>query len=362
MPLPNEITKEHIPIRNVWYLLLYAWDMAQWIPKDHQGTESAPNLLALMAKVLSVAARDIVHRQMGRTYLDRVDEVPGIRGRIQLSTTLKRQSLLRGMTVCRFPELSVDTLPNRILRSTLHSLGSHPALDAGASAGETSTLRHDLREAVRLMEGVSLIRVSSSDFGRLALGRNDHAYRLPMAICELIHGSGMPMDGNDDALTLALLRDEIRFSTLFEAFIRNFYGLHLKGNEVKREVLRWPAKPESQFLPTMNTDISITSIGALPVRTVVDAKYYRRTLARRPNGNDRFHAQHVFQLYAYLRSQEERGDVFKVARGMLVYPVTVTDGVVDETFEIQGHTMRVATLNLADEWSMIHDRLICLAS
>ena len=65
-------------------------------------------------------------------------------------------------------------------------------------------------------------------------------------------------------------------ATIFEEFIGNFYSLKQSCFDVGRTHLKWNASAtklsDLQFLPTMITDVTLTSVD----RTIViDAKYYR---------------------------------------------------------------------------------------
>ena len=65
-----------------------------------------------------------------------------------------------------------------------------------------------------------------------------------------------------------------------------------------------------------------------------------------------------FRMYAYLRTQEDRGPSFQNAKGMLLYP-NVGSGL-SELIEIQGHEIRIETIDLADEWELIESNLLAL--
>jgi 5-methylcytosine-specific restriction enzyme subunit McrC len=70
---------------------------------------------------------------------------------------------------------------------------------------------------------------------------------------------------------------------------------------------------------------------------------------------------YIYQLYAYLRSQEGRGDPWAdQASGMLLHPA-INAGV-DESVLIQGHRMRFATVDLAGEHIAIKQRLLELVA
>ena len=99
-----------------------------------------------------------------------------------------------------------------------------------------------------------------------------------------------------------------------------------------------------RILPSMRTDILLDHPES-GRRVIVDTKFnavvtqgwYREATLR--NG-------YVYQIYAYLRSQEENDDPFAAnASGLLLHP-SIGD-MVDESVVIQGHEIRFATVDLA---------------
>ncbi len=130
-----------IPVRNAWYLLLYAWDMASWRDRWKAESEDAPHLLGLLAKILAHGSRQLLRHQLRRSFARTAASVRGIRGRIDFAASLKRQSFQRGVVDCVFPELSIDTLRNRIIRS---------ATTAGSSTGlQRARTRKPVRRRAR---------------------------------------------------------------------------------------------------------------------------------------------------------------------------------------------------------------------
>ena len=346
-----------IPVRNAWYLLLYAWDMARWRGRWPAGAEGSPELLGLLARVLSAATRDLLRHQLGRAHTVHRETLRGIRGRVSFAGSLKRLTFEHAAAECVFPELSVDTPKNRILRATLHRLASDPRLKHAKSVEEAG-LRHELRALVRALEGVPLVPISLADFSQLQLGRNDGDYAIPIAICALIRRLEMPIEEVGDHALNALLRDEITFSSLFERFVRNFYRLTLKDYKVARETLDWHDELGCSLVPVMQTDITIVERQPPYRRLVVDTKYSATTLAAGPHGVAKFKSGNLYQLYAYLRTQDQESDAHRHAQGMLLYPTTSHE--LDETMSVQGHRIRVATVDLSKEWETIEARLLDL--
>jgi 5-methylcytosine-specific restriction enzyme subunit McrC len=354
--LTNNIADE-IPVCNAWYLLLYAWDMARWRGRWPECTEGAPKLLGLLARILAAATRDLLKRHLGRAHMVNRETLRGIRGRVDFAGSLKRLTFEQAAAHCVFPELNIDTPKNRILRATLHRLAADPRLKHVKSE-EEARLRHELRTLVRALEGIPLVPISLADFSRLQLGRNDRDYALPIAICALIRRLEMPTEEAGDHVLTALLRDEITFHSLFERFVRNFYRLTLKDHEVARQNLDWHDELGCSFVPSMQTDITI--VEKLPPyrRLIIDTKYSTTTLAATPHGGAKFKSENLYQLYAYLRTQEQESEAHRCAQGMLLYPTTSKD--LNEAMSVQGHRICVATVNLSKEWETIEARLLAL--
>lgn len=348
-----------IPVANAWYLLLYAWDLARWGNEFQSDSEVAPDLVSLLAKVLVRSCQKLMREQLGREFQLCNREIRGLRGKLDITASLKKDTFRHGQSICRFNELSIDTPRNRILRATLDFL-SRDALDAGNSSSDVSTLRHELRLATRLMEGVKIVRLQGSDFSRLQLGRNDRLYRLPLAICSLLHFTRMPSERQGDRLLAGLLRSEIDFADLFERFVRNFYRAHLGNCNVHRENLSWRAEAASASIPLMSTDTTIEPRSYVSWRVVVDTKYYRDYLTSNRDWHGKFHSGHLYQMYAYLRTQEDRGGAFQKASGLLLYPVV--RGSINEAFRVQGHAIRIATIDLSKPWQDIDHNLLALAA
>jgi 5-methylcytosine-specific restriction enzyme subunit McrC len=97
-----------------------------------------------------------------------------------------------------------------------------------------------------------------------------------------------------------------------------------------------------------------------PYRTItIDAKFYKSPLVSQYEG-DRYHSDHLYQLFAYLRNAKTKGPEYEGAEGILLYGEVGTK--LDETFEVQGHPIRVYSLDLNQEWQGIHEDLLSLTA
>ena len=134
---------KNIPILNVYYLLCYAWGRVQ--ERDTRRLATLDGLLTvqdLLGKVLAGGVNHLFRRGIDRGYVERREDLAGIRGKLAVSETAKRALRARGRAACDFEELSVDILPNRILRTSLYGLlGRRVSLDRD--------VRGDVRSAYR---------------------------------------------------------------------------------------------------------------------------------------------------------------------------------------------------------------------
>src|SRR5437016_11771970 len=111
-----------IPIRNIYYLLCYAWnrlDQADFADVDALPRQDLPNLLT---NILVTGVSRLVRQGIDRSYVSRVVDTQNPRGKIDIGDSLRRGLLPRNAVSCVIDELSPDVLHNQIIRTTLHRL------------------------------------------------------------------------------------------------------------------------------------------------------------------------------------------------------------------------------------------------
>ena len=93
-------------------------------------------------------------------------------------------------------------------------------------------------------------------------------------------------------------------------------------------------------------------------RIIIDTKF--TSVVSRGNRRERsLRSNHIYQIYAYIRSQERPDDLLSASSaGILLYPA-IEDNI-DESAIIQGHEIRFATIDLAADGRSIRRRLLDL--
>jgi len=355
---PVQFTEYGIPIRNLWHMLLYAWNelplKEHWLLID---VESAPTLDALLASALMKLINQRLRIGLGRNYVNEEQTLRGIRGRIDFEQSLKQRTFERGEAICEFQGYSANEPRNQIIRSTLARLVQSGQF--GPDVHQANALRHHLRRLTRNLDGIDLIELTPDFIHRQQLGRHDRDYRLMLAICGLILQRQMPTESAGGYAFPAIDRDALVLHHIYERFVANFYHVHLDGWIVTAQKhLEWHEKAVgNKYLPSMVPDLVLQekSSGQL---IILDTKFTAHSLVENQWGKPVFDSSHLYQLYAYLKSQEHLSEGHRSASGILLYPAI--EYVFSERIELHDHLMRIECIDLSAPWQDIEGHLLDL--
>jgi 5-methylcytosine-specific restriction enzyme subunit McrC len=349
-------TEYGIPIRNLWYMLLYAWNETPITsPGSMADVENAPTLDALLASILMKLIQQRLRIGLGRSYIDEKNLLRGIRGRINFTDSLKHHAFEHGQACCEFQQYSMNVPKNQIVRSSLMRLVQTG--NFGADRALAEELRHNLRRLTRSLDGIDLIELKLDFIRRQQIGRNDRDYKLMLAICELLLQRQMPTDSEGGHKLPDLDRDALVLHYVYERFVANFYRLHLFGwNVTPQKTMGWHEKTQSRYLPSMRPDLLLEekSTGRI---VILDTKFTAKSLTTNQWGGEGFDSSHLYQLYAYLKTQEHLSGQHLQASGILLYPAA-TKLILSEKIELQDHALRVETVDLTVDWQEIEQHLL----
>lgn len=364
-PTTDGLWRSHvgIPVRNLWLLLMYASDLAAFGSRFDGLADESADLPELLARLLTWVVERRLRQNLSRAYEPRAAVLNRVRGRIDWLRTEAGQHLSRGEVACRFEDLTSDTPRNRLVRAALEQMAAR--LARGEISRRCRSLARQLEE-----QGVGAIRPSRAELARDQIARHDADDRLMIKVAELALDLVLPSETTGDSRATRLERDEALLRRIFEKAVAGFYRYEVHGRdgwEVSPQAsLRWAVTDGSpglaSYLPGMNADIVLqrSSTEGTSRRVVVETKF-ANALATNPYGQDVFKSAHLYQLYAYLRTQTGRDDAAADnAEGVLLYPVV--DLNIDEWAMIQGHRIRFATVDLAGSADDIRTRLLSFSS
>jgi 5-methylcytosine-specific restriction enzyme subunit McrC len=350
-----------IPVRNLWLLLLYASSLYRHrTDRSRLAAEENPDEIPdLVAEILAHHVERRRRRNLTFGYHSREAVVGRVRGRIDLLRTESGRLLDRGAVACRFEELTVDTARNRYVRA---------ALDEIAKIVRRSDLAHRCRSLAGSLcrMGVASGKPSRSDLSVDRFGRQDADDRQMVSAAHLAFDLAMPTE-SAGSLHQSLPDHEITWvRKVYEKGVAGFYEVALSGSSWRVDAgrtIRWQIEGKTsgidQILPSMRTDIVLENCSA-GQRLVIDTKF-NAMLTRGWYRDETVRSGYVYQIYAYLRSQERMTDPLSAnASGMLLHPAV--GAMLDESVVIQGHTIRFATVDLAADAMEIRAQLLRLVA
>lgn len=339
-----------IPIRNLYFLLLYAWDLLEEGEAIDLAGLKSDQPIDLLAYVLAKGFERVIKRGIDRSYVNRSVVLQGVRGAIDFSETLATAAFTMRKLVCGVDELDHDNIQNRILKTTMAQLSQIPDLD--------KDIRKDLRNLMSRLPDVNEIRITSSVFASVQLHRNNRQYSLLLQICRLVYESLTVDEAGADRRFTQFIRDEKRMTKVFEAFVRNLLSRRLgRRHEVGSRRLSWfnvaGSGTDLSLLPTLNMDVVVES----PGRTlIIDTKYTPTSLVEY-QGKERFRTPHLYQIYSYLKNYASTFSN-KPVEGLLLYPAIGAEW--SSQIKLDGIGLRVATLNLDQDWLAVEKGLVAL--
>lgn len=354
---PLQFTEYGIPIRNLWHMLLYAWNE---VPLDGARSwmmayaEQAPTLDALLALILIKLMQQRLRIGLGHDYVEQEQKVAGIRGRIQFGESLKQRTLDRGQMICEFQKYSANSPKNQIIRTTLARLMK--AGHFGADTASVKEIQQKLRQLIRNLDGIDFIELTPELLRRQLLSRNDHDYRLMLSICDLILRRQMPGGSESKALVPVIEHELLVLYRVYERFVANFYRIQLKGWEVNAQKrLDWHAQGANEHLPMMIPDLILQEKSSHRM-LVLDTKFTAHSFVENPWGKPIYDSSHLYQVYAYLKSQEHLSEAHRLADGILLYPAVKYT--FSEQVKLSGHVIRIESVDLAAPWEEIEKHLL----
>lgn len=308
---------------------------------------NCPDVHNLLAAVLINGIHSLVRRGIDKGYCPTVEVTPRLRGRIDVISSYRRLTQLSGTMQCEFDELTADTLPNKIIKSTCKLL-------LIPSSPLTKRNRTQVRLAFDQLHGISEIRLSRRTFARVQLHRNNRHYRLLLSVCRLIVECLLPNENESGRRFRSLLDNDKLMNRIFEKFVRNFARQHCENAKVGASHIKWFGEWDEKFdslLPVMKTDVTLERSSRT---TILDCKYYKEALVKSFD-KARLHSGHLYQLNAYLQNSGFHAPS-KNFDGVLLYP-SVESNRLHATFELLGKQVRIETINLDQPWQKIESDL-----
>jgi len=334
--------KKSIVIKNIYYMLSYAYQNLQHNNYKEIETEYFENIQDLFAAILAIGITSQLKQGLNREYIEKQDTLSTLKGKINIreSIHLKLRNINR--LSCCFDELSENNYMNQILKTTVRFLVN----DSGVKR-ENKDL---LKKALLFFSDVDTLEPLIINWQKLNYNRNNASYRMMMNICYLVLHE-LLLTTEDGKQRLAQFLDDQVMSNLYEKFILEYYKKHFSQYYPASREIKWDATGTIDFLPNMKSD---TMLFDGQKKLIIDAKYYGKIMQTQYD-NDKFRSNNLYQIFAYVKNEDKNNT--GLISGMLVYAKTDEDMIPAITYDLSGNQIGVKTLDLGKDFSILRKQL-----
>ena len=325
-------------------MLAYAFQVLSGQGYKNLATEDFENTGELMAAILIKGIGNQVKRGLGKEYIPRREILASLRGKIDLTESVKAQAINRCKMVCSYDDFSVNSYMNRIIKSTVQML-----LKSDISKERKKALRK-LMMFFGEVEPIDLHKVN----WHFRYDRNNQTYRMLISICYLV-AKGLLQSQTAGKTKLMDFLDEQRMHRLYEKFILEYYRREFPQLNANPSQIAWQLDDDVRdMLPTMQTDIML-EYGEKTL--IIDAKYYSRT-TQLQYGAHTLHSGNLYQIFTYVKNKAaSMKDNQQNVSGLLLYAGTDEDIAPNQTYSMSGNRIGVETLDLNQDFSGIKAHL-----
>ena len=327
-------------------MLAYAFSVLNKSEYRALATEDFDNAAELCAAILERGVSQQLKRGLGQEYVSRTEARSSLRGKIEVTESVKSQAVLRRQLVCSYDEFSVDTTMNRVIKATVALL---------VCSDISRARKKSLKKLMVYFANVREIDLHTVNWN-MRYDRNNRTYRMLMAVCWLVV-KGLLQTQSDGSVRMMDFFDEQRMSRLYEKFILEYFRREHPQLRASASFIDWALDDGmSDGLPAMRSDITLSARGRV---LIIDAKYYTSTMQTYYEKKT-VKSGNLYQIFAYVKNKqaalERAGDDTEVS-GMLLYAATDEEVQPDATYRMSGNRISATTLDLDRPFEEIRAQL-----
>lgn len=331
-------------------MLAYAFNECIQGQFDNIDSEPFEHTDDLFAALIERGVNLQIKRGLHREYLDKSDNFQTVRGKINITDTIRNRINRQNFIACEFDELSPNNILNQIIKTSIISLVRNPNV--------SNSRKVNLRTLLMFFDGIEELNPTLIRWDSIRYQRNNVNYRFLINICYLLLHRLLPSDNVGDYHFQSL--SESNLNHLYEKFVLNYYCVHYPLLRPQAERIIWDLDPnynnQIDFLPSMKTDISLSYKGK---SLIIDAKFYGRMTQQNFDKNT-IHSGNLYQIFTYVKNKDSlnSGNV----SGLLLYAKTEESIVPDMDAVFGSNHIGVKTLDLNQDFSYIAAQLDAIVS
>lgn len=334
-----------IRVQNIYHMLAYSFGVLNESGYQSVSDEEFEYIYDLLAAILAKGIAIQIKRGLGREYAGHSEALSSPVGKIDVSSTLKQQTILKKQLVCDFDVYTENSYMNQILKTTAMLL---------IRSSEVAVLqKRALRKVMLYFTDVNELVPNQIMWSSIKYHRNNATYKMLINICYLVV-KGLLLTENNGPRKLARYLDDQQMHNLYQRFVLQYYRKHYPEYKVTAAHIDWDVDDGIiDFLPAMKSDITIEYNGKT---LIIDTKYYAHTMQTNSLFNSRtIHSGNLYQIFTYVKNRHTScsGNV----SGVLLYAKTDEEITPDNDYMMSGNRIGVKTLDLNTDFSIIQMQL-----
>ena len=341
------MTKDgNILVKNIFYMLAYAFSDEEWADQKDYGSEAFENIHNLFSAILSRGLEHQLKQGLYKQYIEQKQNINTVRGRIDISGSIQNEVFKRRTITCEYDELSENNFLNQILKTT--------AVLLLRCENVSRLYKEELKKVIILMTGIDEIAPTVIKWSSIKIHRNNRTYRFLISLCQLIL-EGMLVNTEKGDYRLASFVYDQYMCRLYEKFILKFYERECPQVKASASQIPWAVEDGNDLmLPTMKTDIMLTKGNEV---LIIDAKYYSQATQTYYDSH-KIKSEHMYQIFTYVKNKDaEFGNVPHTVSGMLLYAKTDEKVLPNGNYRLDGNKISARTLDLNTDFSVISKQL-----
>lgn len=329
-----------IPIQNIYYMLSYAFQTLQAENYKDLATENFHNTAELCAAILDKGIGIQLKHGLRRDYVSKSESLSTLQGKLNISESIKTQTMLKKQMICTYDEFSTNIQFNQIIKSTVLLL---------LKANITNSRKKSLRKLLLFFSDVNEIDLHFVNWDQ-QYNRSNQNYQMLIGMCYLVY-KGLLTTQNNGTTKLMDFFDGQRMCRLYEKFLLEYYRKEHPKLTANASQIAWQLDDtENQMLPRMQTDIMLSKNNNI---LIIDAKYYSH-MTQQQYGIHTLHSNNLYQIFTYVKNKEfELRNYEHTVSGMLLYAQTDEDIIPNNTYHMSGNQISVLALDLNQDFSKI---------
>ena len=329
-----------IPIQNIYYMLSYAFQTLQAENYKDLAAENFHNTAELCAAILDKGIGIQLKHGLRRDYVSKSESLSTLQGKLNISESIKTQTMLKKQMICTYDEFSTNIQFNQIIKSTVLLL---------LKANITNSRKKSLRKLLLFFSDVNEIDLHFVNWNQ-QYNRSNQNYQMLIGMCYLVY-KGLLTTQNNGTTKLMDFFDGQRMCRLYEKFLLEYYRKEHPELTANASQIAWQLDDtENQMLPRMQTDIMLSKNNNI---LIIDAKYYSH-MTQQQYGIQTLHSNNLYQIFTYVKNKEfELRNYEHTVSGMLLYAQTDEDIIPNNTYHMSGNQISVLALDLNQDFSKI---------